>query len=142
MQDFSKIVAGIIIFLVLLSIPVIVTQASGNSDYTPDPQVDMNVVEDFIADNYPYMDYDGECVESTDYMRKNHWRLLFDWRAWAVRDDADGDKGVPYYTATDGDEWFMSLNETCLGCHNDRDTFCNQCHNYTGIRPNCWSCHD
>ena len=145
MQDLGKIIIGIIVFLVLLSIPVIVTQATGNADYVPDPQPpSQDVLDNFIAENYPdFTDYDSSCIESKEYMRLNHMNIIYDWRAWAVRDDADGDEDSSYYTSLDGKkEWFMSLTETCLGCHTDRDVFCNRCHEYTATQPNCWNCHN
>ena len=137
MQDFGKIVTGIIIFLVLLSIPIIVTQASGNADYVtedelqlPDPEV---VAEISGATNY-------SCMESVEYMRVNHMDLLFEYRAWVVRDDANGDPGMIYWP--EGTDQPFSLNGTCLGCHTDRETFCNVCHEYADVQPNCWDCHD
>jgi len=142
MQDKGKIIAGIIIFLALLCIPVMISQASGNADYVPEPQVNMDIVNDFMAENYPDVIYDDLCIESTAYMRLNHMSLLLDWRAWAVREDADGDPNESYYTAEDGQKWFMSLTETCLGCHTDRTIFCDQCHLYTATQPNCWDCHN
>jgi len=143
MQDKGKIIAGIIIFLALLCIPVMVSQASGNADYVPEPQINMDAINEFMAENYPDVTYDNECVESTEYMRVQHMTLLFKWRSWTVRDDSRGDPGagVSYYTAADGQEWAMSLTETCLGCHTDRTVFCDLCHQYTATQPNCWDCH-
>lgn len=141
MQDAGKIFIGIVIFLALVSIPIWVTQARGEADTVPDPQVNMDVVAEFMAENYPDIDYDNECIESTDYMRLNHMKLLMGWRQWSVRDDTHGDPHVSYYTAEDGQEWFMSFTETCLGCHNDRAAFCTQCHEYTATQTGCWECH-
>ena len=127
MQDFGKIIIGIIVFLVLLSIPVIVTQASGNADYVP-------VLE--------YPEGETECIEDTEYMRVHHMDLLIKYRSWAVRDDADtDDPGDVYWTDKDGNVQPFSLTGTCLGCHGDRDTFCNVCHDYMAVQPNCWDCH-
>jgi hypothetical protein len=131
MQNFGKIITGIVIFLVLLAIPVIVTQASGNMDYVTESELQL-----------PDPSVATECIESTEYMRVHHMDLLLKWRSWAVRDDSRGDENISYYTATDGDEWFMSLTETCLGCHDDRDAFCNVCHDYMAVQPNCWDCHN
>lgn len=144
MQDIGKIIVGIIIFLVLLSIPVIVSQASGNADYTPDPVLPTEEeVENFMeSTGYFIGSAEYRCVESIEYMRVNHMKILYDWRAWAVRDDADGDEDISYYEDKDGNLWFMSLTETCLGCHTDRNVFCNQCHEYTATQPNCWNCHN
>lgn len=131
MQDFGKIITGIIIFLVLLSIPIIVTQASGNADY---------VTEDELV--LPDESVATECINgySAEYMRVNHMDLLFDYRAWVVRDDASGDPGMIYWP--EGTDQPFSLNGTCLGCHTDRETFCNVCHEYADVQPNCWDCHD
>ena len=163
MQDFGKIVIGIIVFLALLSIPVIVTQASGNADYTTDSELqlpDPAVVSQFIENNVTGTAEQiqarensdpPQCIESTDYMRLNHMSLLLQWRTWVVRDDADNNQddqvvksngdGDFYYIASDGTVWLMSLEGTCLGCHTDRTVFCNVCHNYTETTPNCWDCH-
>ena len=35
----------------------------------------------------------------------------------------------------------MSLSQSCLGCHSNKEQFCDACHNYAGVKPNCWSCH-
>lgn len=153
MQDAGKVIGGIIVFLALLSIPIWVTQAAGNANEVANPVVDPEVVNDFMAENYPddvadyesfiesNENYDG-CIESTDYMRLNHMKLLMNWRQWSVRDDTKGDLGVSTYTSEEtGIEWFMSLTETCLGCHNDRDIFCNQCHEYTATQLGCFECH-
>jgi hypothetical protein len=134
MQDFGKIIIGIIVFLVLLSIPVIVTQASGNADYDPESK---------LAESLESIEANS-CINSNsaEYMRVHHSDLLYDYRTWAVRDDASGDTGDVYWTDEDGNKQLFSLNGTCLGCHTDRDAFCNVCHDYTAIQPNCWDCHD
>jgi hypothetical protein len=36
----------------------------------------------------------------------------------------------------------MSLSQGCLGCHSNKEQFCDTCHNYAGVKPNCWSCHN
>jgi hypothetical protein len=35
----------------------------------------------------------------------------------------------------------MSLTNTCLDCHPNKDTFCDRCHNYMAVSPYCWDCH-
>jgi nitrate/TMAO reductase-like tetraheme cytochrome c subunit len=35
----------------------------------------------------------------------------------------------------------MSLSQTCLGCHSNKEKFCDSCHTYSGVKPNCWNCH-
>jgi len=29
----------------------------------------------------------------------------------------------------------MSLSQTCLGCHSNKEKFCDACHNYSGSSP-------
>ena len=61
--------------------------------------------------------------------------LLIRWRDWVVRD------GDLKYVASDGKEYVMSLTLTCLECHSNKDKFCDQCHNYVAVAPNCFGCH-
>jgi len=28
-----------------------------------------------------------------------------------------------------------------MKCHTDKAKFCDRCHNYVGVTPNCWDCH-
>ncbi len=76
-----------------------------------------------------------QCVESTEYMRKNHRELLNRWKDSVVRE------GKRTYVAGDGKEYTMSLTGTCLRCHANKETFCDRCHNYAKVEPNCWQCH-
>lgn len=75
------------------------------------------------------------CVESTEYMREHHVELLRQWRDSVVRD------GGRTYRAKDGKEYTMSLSDTCLRCHSNKEKFCDQCHNYIKVSPKCWDCH-
>ncbi len=121
MYDASKIIPGLIIFFALISYPIWVTAASGNIGYTPEPKI---VTEE------------EQCVESTEWMRSNHMDLLTNWRETVVR------TGIRTWTASDGQEYTMSLTDTCLSCHPNRADFCNQCHDYVGGGPDCWTCHN
>lgn len=75
------------------------------------------------------------CIESVEFMRANHMRLLDAWRIAVVRDD------LLIYTAANGKQFEMNLHKTCMGCHRSRDRFCNQCHDYNDVVPPCWDCH-
>ena len=77
-----------------------------------------------------------QCVEATEYMRKNHVDLLIRWRDWVVR---DGDLD---YIASDGKQYTISLTLTCLKCHSNKDKFCDRCHDYLRVSPRCWDCHN
>jgi hypothetical protein len=68
-------------------------------------------------------------------MRARHMHILDEWRDRVVR------LGERNYTAPDGKQYNMSLSNTCINCHHNREEFCNRCHNYVSIRPYCWDCH-
>ena len=78
----------------------------------------------------------GECVESRAEMTARHMDLLNRWRDAVVR---EGQK--TYASKATGKEHEMSLTRTCLGCHADRQAFCDRCHDYSGVKPICWNCH-
>jgi len=120
MYDARKITTGVIIFLVLLAFPIWYVAATGKANYVPQPEI---------------VSEETECIESTEYIRKKHMLLLEEWRARVVRD------GIETYVASDGKEYEMSLTGTCLSCHPNKAEFCDQCHDYAGIKPGCWNCH-
>jgi hypothetical protein len=74
-------------------------------------------------------------VERTEYMRTHHRELLNRWRDSAVRE------GQRTYVAESGREYTVGLTGTCLKCHADKEKFCDRCHNYAKVSPNCWQCH-
>jgi hypothetical protein len=80
----------------------------------------------------------GECVEDAKWMAANHMLLLQEWRTQAIRHGAEG--GRIYHSFTTGKEFHASTN-TCWSCHTDKEKFCDQCHDYIGIKPECWDCH-
>jgi hypothetical protein len=54
------------------------------------------------------------CIETAAYMREYHTELLKQWRDSVVRD------GIRTYRAKDGKEYTISLSNTCLRCHTDK----------------------
>jgi len=120
MYDAGKIIAGIIIFLCLITFPVWYNVVAGKAAYIPELKI---VTEE------------KQCVESTEYMRANHMQLLDDWRKTVVRQD------IREYTASDGKKYDMSLSRTCLKCHVNKADFCDKCHNYVEVTPTCFDCH-
>lgn len=92
--------------------------------------------------------YDG-CVEDVETMRAEHMMLLLDWREGVVR------RGDTSTVEVNGRPYAKSLTGTCLGCHTDREAFCNRCHDYVNTLPawparniatgqqgiRCWNCH-
>ncbi|MFH2000875.1 MAG: hypothetical protein ABIK28_14435 [Planctomycetota bacterium] len=66
-----------------------------------------------------------QCVKETEYMRYHHWELLRGIREEVVRYGKRGSIGL----------------SRCRECHTSRERFCNQCHNATSLRPDCFGCH-
>ena len=78
------------------------------------------------------------CVLDKYDMRANHMSLLDEWRDAVVRD------ANRQYTAVNGHSFNMSLStgdNSCLGCHDNKEQFCDTCHTYASVRPYCWECH-
>jgi hypothetical protein len=75
-----------------------------------------------------------ECVAPLAYMRPSHGDLLLEWRDRAVR------RNVRTFTMPDGQVRDISLTRTCLSCH-EKAGFCDRCHQYVAVSPDCWSCH-
>lgn len=78
------------------------------------------------------------CVEPTEYMRRNHFELIEHQRDETV------------YGGIRGTKHSMS---GCVSCHvgyddagtpveiNADGQFCNQCHDYAAVEMNCFDCH-
>ena len=53
------------------------------------------------------------------------------------------------YTAADGRRFPKSLagsfrtadGGSCMSCHSNKDAFCDRCHGYLAVEPQCWNCH-
>lgn len=76
-----------------------------------------------------------QCVEDTDYMRRNHMKVL----------DGHRDKTVIEGVRTKK----YSLKE-CINCHASettgsvaatKDDFCVSCHSYAAVKIDCFECH-
>ncbi len=124
LYDGSKILVGVLIFLGLLSIPF--WYSLGKSPAAPALSLDTPAIQALAQ---------KRCIEPTSYMRANHMDLIEAWRGAVVRD------GYRVYMSSSGKEVAMSLSQTCLGCHSNKEKFCDTCHNYAGVKPACWSCH-
>ncbi len=75
------------------------------------------------------------CVEDTDYMRRNHMKLLLHERDETVH---EGKRGKTH-----------SLKQ-CINCHASKETgsvtagkdnFCVSCHSYASVKIDCFDCH-
>jgi hypothetical protein len=121
MYDGGKIITGLVIFLCLATFPFWYNQARGEAASAM-PKLKLPTEA-------------KECVAPTDYMRSSHMQMLNEWRTQVVRDNNR------LYVAPNGKEYMMSLTNTCLKCHSDRQQFCEQCHGYVGVSVYCWDCH-
>ncbi|AGK62239.1 putative sulfite reductase-associated electron transfer protein DsrJ [Archaeoglobus sulfaticallidus PM70-1] len=75
------------------------------------------------------------CIEDEEWMSENHMVLLKEWRDAALR------HGIrEYVSETYGDKYYISTY-TCFECHQSKAEFCDKCHEYVGVKPNCWDCH-
>ncbi|MEW5992976.1 MAG: sulfate reduction electron transfer complex DsrMKJOP subunit DsrJ [Candidatus Zixiibacteriota bacterium] len=120
MFDGGKIIVGLIVFLGLITFPLWYNVAKGKAGYVPDLE------KPLTADR---------CVAETEFMTTHHMDLLDEWRDKVVRE------GARVYTDPWGNKHEMSLSNTCLSCHENKDRFCDRCHNYMGVDPYCWDCH-
>ncbi|MBE0426815.1 MAG: sulfate reduction electron transfer complex DsrMKJOP subunit DsrJ [Nitrospirae bacterium] len=127
MYDGWKIIIGIVIFLGLLTVPFFF--AGEKATAKPDPKLDTPEI-------MKLPEAERKCVESKDYMKREHMKVLNDWRDWAVRDG-----NTIYTSAATGEQYDISLQNTCMKCHSNKKEFCDECHNYTAVNPYCWDCH-
>ena len=122
MYDAGKIVAGLAVFVVLATSPLWYNAISAAPPDAPELKTPPNG--------------STQCVEATDYMRANHMDLLDEWRDTVVRENVR-----TYTSELSGRNFDMSLSDTCLDCHSNKDQFCDSCHTYSAVQPYCWDCH-
>lgn len=119
------IVTGLIIFVLMVLSPFWLNVISA-TQAAPEPELLGNAakVKKCVLDKYD--------------MRANHMSLLDEWRDSVVRN------AKRVYKAENGHSFNMSLStgeNSCLGCHENKEKFCDSCHVYTSVNPYCWECH-
>ena len=124
MGDKGKIVFGLAVFVILVTFPFWSRLAAAG-----EPEGGRVELE------YPDPSVAEACIEDSSWMAANHPQLLDEWRDDLVR------SGNLEYVASDGQTYQKSLTRTCLSCHENRDAFCNRCHDYADVTPTCWQCH-
>lgn len=122
MYNAKAVIAGIIVFAGIFSAPFWVN-INGTRDYKRPELV------------LPKTPNEKECVESAEFMRANHMTLLNEWRDEALRNENR------VYVASNGKKWTISLQNTCLKCHENYAEFCDKCHVTNNVDPYCWTCH-
>ncbi|MHC4180432.1 MAG: sulfate reduction electron transfer complex DsrMKJOP subunit DsrJ [Planctomycetota bacterium] len=126
MYNAGKIIIGLIVFVALVMSAFFYNILTGKAAVPPDVSLDTPVIKQL---------QEKACVEPALYMRASHMQLLDEWRDDVVRN------ARRIYVASNGKRWNMSLTNTCLECHSNKEKFCNTCHDYVGVAPTCWTCH-
>ncbi len=124
MYNSGKIIAGLLVFVAIIAFPFIYSM--GTDIVKPEPKIDTPVIQQMAV---------KQCVESKNFMKAEHMQLLNNWRDEVVRE------GKRVYVASDGKQYNMSLQNTCMHCHSNKKEFCDTCHNYMAVKPYCWDCH-
>ncbi len=121
MNDKGIIFTGVVVFLLIVAFPIWYNVGKA----APLPQVE-------YTDKAKAA---GACVYEKEYMKREHMQVLDDWRHDVVRN------GNRVFVNEKGKEFNMSLSNTCLDCHSNKDKFCDRCHTYASVDPYCWDCH-
>lgn len=124
MYDGWKIILGLVILVIIVTLPF--TMGIGKTYVQPKPSIDTPEIQKMEK---------KQCIESKEYMREMHIKLLYSWKDYATRE------GKRVYIASDGKQYNISLQNTCMKCHSNKEKFCDECHNYVSVKPYCWDCH-
>ncbi|MEF9841094.1 MAG: sulfate reduction electron transfer complex DsrMKJOP subunit DsrJ [Raoultibacter sp.] len=119
---------GIVVFAILFCLALLTPFFLNISVASTGPEVSVDTAVINALD-------EKNCVASTEYMKSSHMQMLDEWRNDVVR------KGSTEYTSNTGQIYEKSLDNTCLGCHTNREEFCDKCHEYSGVELYCWECH-
>jgi hypothetical protein len=122
MYDAGKVVAGLAVLVVIVTLPFWLRAVGGVEAGAAAPELEIVTEAE-------------QCVEATAYMRALHMDLLNSWRDDVVRGN---DR---YHQAPDGTVYEKSLSRTCMDCHSNKSKFCDRCHDYAAVNPYCWDCH-
>ena len=121
MKDKKKILAGLAVFIAVISFPFWFNLGKA----APAPELELTAKAKAAK----------SCVMATEYMTAEHMQLLDVWRHNVVRG------GERMFVNPEGKLFNMSLSNTCLDCHSNKEKFCDRCHDYASVRPYCWDCH-
>lgn len=77
----------------------------------------------------------GQCVAPTEWMRKNHMKVLFKQRDETVHQGIRGSK----YSLKNCVECHASLRDNSV--IGRPDSFCEGCHRYEAVKIDCFECH-
>jgi hypothetical protein len=118
MYDGKYIIPGLIVFVALMTFPI--WKNMGNAGPVPKLEKPKGVTK---------------CIESTQFMRTSHMKVLNDWRDQVLRE------GNRKQIEVEGVAYDRSLMNGCMKCHTEKKKFCDECHTYASVKPYCWDCH-
>ena len=124
LYDGGKVFVGLAIFVLLFVSPFIFGMSRPNK--APEPSLNTPEINALAV---------KKCVEPKEFMQTSHMELLDTWRDQALR------QGNRRYTNSEGKEFDISLQNTCMKCHSNKKEFCDSCHTYMAVKPYCWDCH-
>ena len=118
MYDSGKIIPGLIIFVLFITIPIWYNRGAAGS--VPKPVLPKDA---------------KTCVLPAAEIRATHMKLLNTWRDEVLRN------GERRTFELEGKQYQKSLMLTCMKCHTSKKQFCDSCHTYASVKPYCWDCH-
>jgi hypothetical protein len=121
MKDKKKILAGLVVFIAAITFPFWYNLGKA----APAPEVELTEKAKAAK----------TCVMPNAFMKAEHMQLLDVWRHNVSRN------GERMFVNAEGKLFNMSLSNTCLDCHSNKEKFCDRCHDYASVRPYCWDCH-
>ena len=121
MKDKKKILAGLVVLIAAFTFPFWYNLGKA----APAPEVELTEKAKAAK----------TCVMPTAFMKAEHMQLLDVWRHNVTRN------GERMFVNAEGKLFDMSLSNTCLDCHSNKEQFCDRCHDYASVRPYCWDCH-
>jgi hypothetical protein len=137
MYDGGKVITGLVVFVLFITLPIWGGLMLGEAKGFP---ADLPKVDPAKGDH---------CVLETADMRHNHMNLLNTWRDGVVR--AGDYRSASFvvseahqdimYKGKDNKLFHASLTDGCLDCHGPSEKFCDKCHQYAGVDTYCWDCH-
>lgn len=123
MNKSKYVAAGLIVFVLLFTFPVLMNLGKSTAKTQPPALVQDAKALQELADKLG--------VKDIDEFRAKHKQILSEWKDAAVRD------GKRVYVTKDGREIPISLENVA-----SNPLLCSTCHDYVGIeKPNCWTCH-
>jgi hypothetical protein len=120
MYHANKIIPGLIIFFLFMTFPFWFNIGS----------------EAYVTPELVLPEDEEYCIESVEFIRAEHMTILDQWRDAYVRDGYG-----EYKSALNNEMYTMSLTKTCMTCHDDKEKFCDRCHDAVSVDPYCWDCH-